>query len=68
MTKNKKLNGIYVMNEETKLLLALYQIENLTFLLSQNEYEQYFYSHLIQIQVELQRQLTNSKSYSKMKE
>lgn len=56
------------MNEETKLLLALYQIENLTFLLSQNEYEQYFYSHLIQIQVELQRQLTNSKSYSKIKE
>lgn len=56
------------MNEETKLILALHQIENLTSLLSQNEYEKYLYSHLIQIQVELQRQLTNNNSYSKIKE
>lgn len=53
------------MNTEIKLLLALYQIENLTSLLSQNEYEKYLYSHLIQIQVELQRQLTNMKHSNK---
>ena len=55
------------MNEETKLLLALYQIENLTSLLANNEYEQYLDSHLIPIKVELQRQLTNTKFYFKMK-
>jgi len=54
------------MNEETKLILALHQIENLTSLLSQNEYQQFLYSHLIQIQVELQRQLTNLTHSSKM--
>jgi hypothetical protein len=54
------------MNTEIKLLLALHQIENLTSLLSQNEYQQFLYSHLIQIQVELQRQLTNLTHSSKM--
>lgn len=54
------------MNEETKLILALHQIENLTSLLSQNEYQQFLYSHLIQMQVELQRQLTNLSHSSKM--
>jgi hypothetical protein len=54
------------MNEETKLLLALSQIDNLTSLLNGNEYQQYLYSHLIPIQVELQRQLTNLKSHSKL--
>lgn len=56
------------MNSQTKMILALHQIENLTSLLSQNEYEKYLYSHLIRIQVELQRQLTNINSYSKIKE
>ena len=51
-----------------RLLLALHQIENLTSLLANNEYEKYLNSHLIQIQVELQRQLTNLKHSSKMKE
>jgi hypothetical protein len=53
------------MNTEIKLLLALHQIENLTSLLSQNEYQQFLYSHLIQMQVELQRQLTNLTHSSK---
>jgi hypothetical protein len=53
------------MNEETKLILALHQIENLTSLLFQNEYQQFLYSHLIQMQVELQRQLTNLTHSSK---
>jgi hypothetical protein len=56
------------MTPETKLLLALQQIENLTSLLKENEYEKYFDIRLIQIQVELQRQLTNLTHSSKIKE
>ena len=56
------------MNERTKLILALLQIENLISLLQQNPYEQYLHSHLIQIKVELNRQLTNSKHSIKIKE
>jgi hypothetical protein len=56
------------MNSELKLLLALDQIENLTSLLEGNEYQDYLYSNLIQIQVELRRQLTNLKFKSKIKE
>lgn len=47
------------MNQKTKILLALQQIDNLTSLLKDNEYQQYLYSHLISIQVELQRQLSH---------
>jgi hypothetical protein len=47
------------MTEETKLILALMQIDNLTSLLKDNEYEKFMYSHLISIQVELKRQLNN---------
>jgi hypothetical protein len=36
--------------------------------LENNEYQDHLYSHLIQIQVELQRQLTNIKNSSKIKE
>jgi len=56
------------MNEQTKLILALMQVQNLTFLTSGNEYEKFLYSHLISIQVELQRQLTNFTHSSKIKE
>jgi hypothetical protein len=56
------------MNEQTKLILALLQIETLTSLLAGNEYQQYLHSHLIQIKVELNRQLTNSKHSIKIKE
>lgn len=47
------------MNEQTKLTLALIQIDNLTSLTKGNEYQSFLYSHLISIQIELQRQLTN---------
>lgn len=57
---------MYSMTQEMKLLLALQQIENFTSLLQDNEYQQYMYHHLIQVQVELQRQLTNLKHSSKM--
>lgn len=56
------------MNEQTKLIFALMQIDNLTSLLEGNEYQHYLYSHLIQMQVELQRQLTNLKHSSTIKE
>jgi hypothetical protein len=45
------------MNEQTKLLLALQQIDNLTSLLEGNEYQDFLYSKLISAQIELQRQL-----------
>jgi len=56
------------MNGDTKLILALMQIENLISLLQQNPYQQFLHSHLIQIKVELNRQLTNSKHSIKIKE
>ena len=56
------------MSEETKLILSLLQVDNLTSLLEGNEYQQHLYSHLIQIQVELKRQLTNLSHSSRIKE
>lgn len=56
------------MNENTKLILALLQIENLISLLSTNEYAVYLHSRLIQMKVELNRQLTNTNLYTKIKE
>ncbi len=56
------------MTEELKLIFALQQISNLTDLLKENEYQSFFYSRLISIQVELNRQLTNIKEHSKIKE
>ena len=56
------------MTEQTKLIFALMQIDNLTSLLEGNEYQQFLYSHLISTQVELQRQLTNLNHSSKIKE
>jgi hypothetical protein len=56
------------MNLETKLILALMQIDNLTKIIQDNEYEQFFASHLIPVKYELERQLTNTKQSSKIKE
>ena len=47
------------MNEKTKLILALQQVDNLVQLLKDNEYERYLYSHLITLDVELKRQLSH---------
>ena len=47
------------MNEKTRLILALQQINNITSLLQDNKYKNFLYSNLITIEVELQRQLTN---------
>ena len=56
------------MNDQTKLILALMQIDNISNLIEGNEYQQFLYGHLISVQVELQRQLTNLTHSSKIKE
>ena len=57
-----------VMNQKTKLLLSLSQVEGISKLMKGNEYESYFISHLTPIHVELHRQLTNLKQSPKMTE
>ena len=47
------------MDQKTKLILALMQVDNLTQLLEDNEYQKFLYSNLVGIQVELQRQLSH---------
>ena len=56
------------MKEEMKLILALQQINNLTDLLKDNEYQQFLYGHLISARCELERQLTNLTHTDKIKE
>jgi hypothetical protein len=56
------------MNQYTKLILALHQIDNLTSLLDGNEYQSFLYSHLISMKCELERQLTNLKHSSTITE
>jgi hypothetical protein len=46
------------MNKETKFHLALIQIENLSQIVKDNEYEHFFVSHLVPIKIELERQLS----------
>lgn len=47
------------MDEQTKLILGLQQVNNISELIKGNEYEIHLNRHLISIQVELQRQLSN---------
>jgi len=47
------------MDEKSKLILGLIQVESLSKLLSENEYQEFFYKHLVEIQVELKRQLSH---------
>ena len=56
------------MDEQTKLILALYQVDNLTQLTKDNEYRHYLYCKLSSIKCELERQLTNLTDQSKIKE
>jgi hypothetical protein len=57
-----------LMTEQTKLILALQQIDNLTSLLNGNEYQSFLCSHLISIKCELDRQLTNLTHSTTIKE
>jgi len=56
------------MNDKSKLILALQQIDNLTNLLVDNQSKEYIYHGLITIKCELERQLTNITHQSKIKE
>ena len=56
------------MNETTKIILALSQVNGITKLMHNNEYESYIISYLIPVSAELNRQLTNLTQSSKMKE
>jgi len=59
------------MTEEVKLHLALMQTNNILNLIKGNQYEQFMRNKLIELQVEMNRQLsllTNAKQQSKIKE
>lgn len=56
------------MDEQTKLILALYQVDGITKLTEDNEYRHYLYCKLSSIKCELERQLTNLTNQSKIKE
>ena len=47
------------MNDKTKLILALMQIDNISNLMKDNEWEKFMVSHLIPLKCEMERQLTN---------
>ena len=56
------------MDEQTKLILAIYQVENIIELIKDNEYRQYMFMHLNPVYYELKRQLTNLAIADKMKQ
>jgi hypothetical protein len=55
-------------DEQTKLILAIYQVENIIELIKDNEYRQYMFMHLNPVYYELKRQLTNQSIADKMKQ
>ena len=56
------------MKQETKLLLAISQVEGIRKLMQDNDYECYLNTFLTPVHAELNRQLTNLKQSSKIKE
>jgi hypothetical protein len=56
------------MKQEMKVLLALSQVDGITKLIKDNEYEYYLNTFLVPIRAELNRQLTNAKQCTTMKE
>lgn len=46
------------MTTKTNLIFALMQVENISNLMKDNEYEKFFVSHLLPIKFELERQIT----------
>jgi hypothetical protein len=47
------------MNDRTKLILAIMQVENIIDLMKQNEWEQFMMLHLMLVKIEMERQLSN---------
>ena len=54
------------MNDHTKLILALQQIDNVISLTKNNIWEEYMLRHLSVIKYELERQLTNLSNTDKI--
>lgn len=57
-----------MIDEPTKLILALHQVEGIIKLTKGNEYEKFIFSRLSSVKYELERQLTNLSHSSKIKE
>ena len=55
------------MDRQTKLILALHQIEGIVGLTTDNPYRQYIFMHLNPVKYELERQLTNLSIADKIK-
>jgi len=53
------LLSLWVMDQQTKLTLAINQVDNIITLLEDNEWKGYIYNHLSPVKYELERQLTN---------
>ena len=47
------------MDEQTKLILALHQVDGIVGLTKDNSYKQFIFMHLNSVKCELERQLTN---------
>tara|TARA_B100001057_G_C22092414_1_gene660048 strand:- start:32 stop:232 length:201 start_codon:yes stop_codon:yes gene_type:complete len=47
------------MNERERLIIALYQLENIVSLTENNEWKNYLYNYLSPVKYELERQLNN---------
>ena len=56
------------MTTKQKLELALQKLSEITELVENNQYEDFFVSHLLPAEFELKRQLTNIQYQSKIKE
>ena len=59
------------MSEKERLLIALFQLENIVFLTENNEWKNYLYNYLSPVKYELERQLNNltdTIDHSKIKE
>jgi len=56
------------MDSQVKLTLALIQVENIRELLKDGPYYAFFTSHLLPVRFEIERQLTNLKQSSTIKE
>jgi hypothetical protein len=56
------------MKQKTDLIFAIMQVENLSKLVTGNEYEKFLSSHLMSIKIEFERQLTNLNHSLKIEE
>ena len=55
------------MDDQTKLILALHQVDGIVGLTKDNPYKQFIFMHLNSVKYELERQLTNLAATDKIK-